>query len=230
MDLLELNKILSGDYSGCAEIKKPIPKIEVSDVTEFLSVFSVDEYIKSVFDSTENYKQFFEAVPWIKECFETGKAKELFYAAKNGILYDGVPPTVVFLFKKALSTWEYKYVNLALSRIEKKMLTPYLKSGVLPDDVTYKDVLDNLIGKTCKLITSGNPRVDVEGVTELYVPNIDMVALVPTEMITDLTDLSDLNAVEYDKVLGLTVKGQPIRIMAGRVGLTKNDLDLRNCL
>ena len=110
------------------------------------------------------------------------------------------------------------------------MFPPYLKPGILRGDTTYKDVIENILGHACKLLTTSELCVDVSGVSELYVPNIDAVALVPTEMLDGITDLDDYRSVVYDKNIGLTIKGQTIRTMGGRVGLTKNDLDLRGCL
>lgn len=230
MNFLELNRVITGNYDGCAESKRGPIFVTKEEVQEFLGIFYVDPYIKSVFDATENYQQFYDTFPWFKKVFEAVKAKELFYAAKCETIYEGVPPTIVFLFKKALMQYEYKFANLALNRIDRRLLEPYMKSGVLNSEVTYKDVIENIIGKSVKLITASSPCVDVDGVSELYVPNIDAVALVPTDMLKDISDLEDYNSVVYDKGVGLTVKGQPIRTMGGKVGLTKNDLDLRNCL
>lgn len=230
MNLLELNRILSGNYGDIPEVKKDTPIVTKEEVYQFLSMFSVDDFIKTVFDKTENYVQFYNYFPWMKNCFEPGKPKELFYAAKCGMIYENVPPTMVFLLKKAMATFEYKYPNLAISRLERKMFPPYLKPGILRNDTTYKDVIENILGRACKLITASELCVDVSGVSELYVPNIDAVALVPTEMLDGITDLDDYRSVAYDKNIGLTIKGQTIRTMGGRVGLTKNDLDLRGCL
>lgn len=230
MNLLELNRIFSGNYEGCQESKKGLVTVNKDEVQEFFSLFTVNPEIKTVFDGTENYMQFYEHFPWIKKCFPVNKAKELFYAAKCEMIYEDVPPTVVFLLRKALATFEYKYVNLAVSRVERKMLEPYLKTNILEDGTVYKDVIDNIVGTSSKLLTPAVPCVDVEGVSELYVPNIDAVALVPTDMLEGITDLEDFRSVEYDKVFGLMIKGQIIRTMGGRTGLTKNDLDLRGCL
>lgn len=230
MNFLELNRVISGNYDGRPESKRGPIFVTKEEVQEFLNIFYTDTFIKSVFDATENYQQFYDTFPWFKKVFEPVKAKELFYAAKCEMIYENVPPTVIFLMRKALMQFEYKYANVALNRLERKMLEPYMKVGVLPADTTYKDVIENIIGKSVKLITASSPCVDVEGVSELYVPNIDAVALVPTDMLRDISDLEDFNSVVYDKEVGLMVKGQPIRTMGGKVGITKNDLDLRNCL
>ena len=230
MNFLELNKVISGNYEGRPESKRGPISVTKEEVQEFLSIFYTDDFIKSVFDATENYQQFYDALPWFKKVFEPSKAKELFYAAKCEMIYEGVPPTVIFLIKKALLQFEYKYINVALNRLERKMLEPYMKYGVLSDGVTYKDVIENIMGKSVKLITESSLCVDVDGISELYVPNIDAVALVPTDMLKDISSLEDYRSVSYDKEIGLTVKGQPIRTMGGRVGITKNDLDLRSCL
>lgn len=230
MTLPELNRIISGNYTDCPEVKKGAVVVTQEEVKEFINIFSVNDYIRDVFNQTENYIQFYDIFPWFKKVFPAVKAKELFYAAKCEMIYEGVPPTVVFLLKRALANFEYTYVNLAISRIERKMLSPYMKVGALSGDITFKDVIENIIGKSCKLITDASPCIDVNGVSELYVTNIDAVALVPTDMLGGITSLEDFQSVEYDKAVGLKLKGQLIRTMNGKVGITKNDLDLRGCL
>lgn len=230
MTLLELNEVLRGNYDGQEETKRGVPTVEQKEVEEFLKMFSIEESIKTVFDMTENYVEFYNVFPWMKLCFSPIKAKELFYAAKTEILYQDVPPTIIFLFKKAIQQFEGKYVNLAISKIERKMLYPYLKDGILPDDITYNDVLDNIVGRKVKLIRESCPCVNVDGVTELYVSNVDSVALVPTEMLAEVTDLEGLVSAYYDKEKGIMIKDIPIRTFGGRIGLTRNDFDLRSCL
>lgn len=230
MTILELNKVISGNYDGMPVATKEPVLITEEDVILFLSTFSVDDYVKSVFEATENYIQFYECLPWLKKCFDPSKAKEVFYAAKCGILYDGVPPTVIFLLKKALAEYEYKYANLAISLLNRNMLIPYLKEGILPTGTSYRDVVSNIVGRSVKLITASNLCVDVNGVSELYVPNTDQIALVPTDMLEGVSDLDDLRTVEFVPELGITIKGIPIRTLGGRMGLTRNDFDLRGCL
>ena len=87
MNLLELNRIFSGNYEGCQESKKGLVTVTKDEVQEFFSLFTVNPTIKTVFDGTENYMQFYEHFPWIKKSFPANKAKELFYWLQLKLLH-----------------------------------------------------------------------------------------------------------------------------------------------
>lgn len=229
MTLLEINKKICGRFTDIPEEQKKSTSrlATVKDLNLFNSLLSSDQGERDCLGITESYKEFYEAFEKFRIMIPDDVKEDVFYAAKMNIIYEGIPMRLVYLIHKAML--KYKNLNVAIRSIKENVLAKYLEPGVLPEGITVKDVIETYTGKEAKLITESCYKVDYDGYSEVYVANTDRVALLPSDIADSFRSLDDLRSIYFDEEKGLMFGDMPIRILGGRVGISFDEYDYRDC-
>lgn len=226
MNLLELNeKLLVGKKKAVK-----VPKITDSHLTEFKSLLAISRNMSSNFEVLEDANAFFKMFPDVKKLIGAKLCVEVFYACKLGYMYEGIPNKLLYILTKALNQNNREFVNLALNSAV-NLLKPYADSSFTCGEevVTTKDVIENIVGHSVQLITSSTPKVKLRGYYEVYIPNVERIALFPID-IGDMLSYADCERLSFDIGKGIMLDDVPVRILNNRIGVTKDDFDLRDCI
>jgi len=229
MTLLEINRAIEGRSSKKeAEIQyKEIDNL-FEQVQNLQLTMQVDNGIKSRFDLTESANEFYKACPLAKKIVEKDALSEAFYALKAGFYFEGIPSKLTYILSKAIKMYETP--NRAVSAISLAVLGNYLGNGALAEGHTIKEVINNILGVEYKTLTRARRAAKYNDVFEVYVENVDRVLVLPASYEQFLESRTDLETVTYDKEKGVLMCGVPLRIYGGRIGITTDDFDLRECI
>lgn len=223
MTFVEMNKqILRGSKEECS-----YPVVSLSEINKLHDILSINAKLKDAFDATEDGNYFFKTFPEIGKMLDKHVLIDVFYAYKMGKYYHGVPNKLIFILRKAFEAYGTKHVNKALESCT-ALLKPYIgciyKSS--EGDYTIKDIIDNLCGYSTTLLTDANLKCDVgDNLYEVYISNVDRVAIIPRDIAERLSYEDCLN-LEYSPELGIHLKGTPLRTIGGRFGVLFDDFDL----
>lgn len=194
----------------------------------FKSLLAVDNVYSSGFEETESYIEFFETFSVFRDLLPKEVREDVFYSVKLGYSFTDIPARLVYIIKKAIS--EYDSPNLALINVNINTWGRFLKKGTLPEGVTIKTVVENVLGHEYTAISSFNRKAKYRDWYEIYVENIDTVILVPEPIANLIDSLDDLKHLEYIQDKGICLYEKPIRVLSNYIGLTKSDLDLRKVI
>lgn len=227
MDLLQLNSIFDGKYTE--ELKKTDKNrtITIDDFNKFRELLSINESFQSGLRLTDSSTEYFEAYDLLNMVVADEIKEDLFFTAKLGYFYEGIPSKIVYLLQKAIRS--YNTPNNAISSLDIGRVGRFLKKGSLPDGVTLKQIMENIIGSEFQLLTKYRRSVQFKDSVEIYVENTDRVLVLPKDIAVLIESAEDLASVEYVKGVGVCVHGIPIRTLGGKIGLTLNEYDLREC-
>ena len=192
-----------------------------------------------VFESTDDSNSFFAVCPGVKKIVGAFKSVECFYATKLGYYMKNVPMRLVYILNKLNISHQAKYVNVALNSAI-PLLSNYAKCKYTAEDGTeldIKSVIENVYGRSIKLINSSMRKVEYDDAVELYVPDekgkAGRVALLCPSMAKMLSP-EDCEKVYYNHSLGITLRTNngeiPIRTLGNRLGITRDEFDLRECI
>lgn len=227
MQIIKVNNMLEGRELPDVKARRPVENLE-DKLTEFKEILSAFDSIAARFRSTESSSEFLSACPIITTFLgKKDVVEEVFYAMKNGYIYQGVPAKLTYLVKKALQL--YDTPNKAISMISQSSLLPYLRKETLPMGITVKAVIDNICGYETKLLLDSVRAVTNQSCIEVYVPNVDTVLVLPMEYTSVIQSREDLETVAMTPE-GVTIRGHLFRTMFGKTGITKSDFDLRECI
>lgn len=227
MTLFELTKVIGGKYPKDITPLRYV-SIEQQELNEFFDMLNINEIYKRGLESTERPGEFYNAFALFDEVIVKDKKEELFYAAKLGYFYSGVPSKLVFILKKAVDMTGSP--NLAIEALNTPSTVEYLCRSSVECDVTVYQIMCNLFGKSFKLLTSARRRAKFNDWWEYYIPDKDRVCLVPDDIAQGLSSREDLSNLSYDSKKGVCVYEQPLRLMKGHLGVIKNDFDLRGII
>ena len=225
MNLVEMNEaILTGSKK-----QQKVPVFNQEQLIGFKKLLKVSNVIEGVYEETEDSNSFFSMFPDIKKVAGGSVSVEMFYAAKTGFYYPGVPARLIYILNKLFAGGKYESINASLNSAI-KLLQLYCKSSWKygEETVTMKDVIENITGKSVTLLTVSVPKTDANGVYEVWVPNVERVALLPQHIYEKLS-YQDCEKIEYTPD-GLSLNGMLLRTFSDRLGITKSDFDLRECL
>lgn len=227
MNLLELNDaILYGEKT-----KIVTPKLSQDMLSTFQSLISSGQRIRMFYDQTDDVNSFFSLFPDVKQIVGTRVCVECFYACKLGYFMEGVPTKLTYIVQKMLSGEDNKlYVNRSMNAAV-QLLTPYsnCEYEIAGECYTMKDVVENVVGSPIKLINSSVRKVKVRDVWEVFVPDANRVALLPDGIGSSLS-MDDCENLRYVRDLGIALNDIPIRTLGNRVGIVRDDFDLRECV
>ena len=228
MTILEINRIVEGKYPSDAKPGKPEKTATLEQLEEFKLLLSINDAYLQKLNQTEVAKEFYTACPLLDAVVEDDLKEDLFYATKLGFMYTGIPSKLVFLLKKGLKLVETP--NRVIECMDMRLFGKYLKPGVLPEGITIKQILSNLIGTDYKTLTKARRKVKYKDFYEVYVDNTDRVVLLPECIAEQVDSSTDLKNVNYQKDIGVCVYNMPLRTFAGKLGITKDEYDLRECI
>lgn len=227
MNLLQLNEIFEGKYVDELKKSEVIKTITENDLNEFRELLSISDSFSEGLNLTESYAEYFQTYEILGKSVNEDLKEDLFYAAKLGFFYEGIPSKIVYLLRKSLR--KYNTPNNAISALDVRSISRYLKKGSLPEGVTLKMIMENIIGREFETITQYRRSVHFKEVTEVYVQNTDRVLVLPKELAVFVESQKDLESVQYVKNIGVCVHDIPIRTLGGKIGITFNEYDLREC-
>lgn len=237
MNLIELNSVLCGNYKEELKRKVDFEKTMATteDINLFKSLLAIHDYYRDGFASTEVSEEFYEAYEMFRDMIPKEKQTDVFYATKMSYILEGVPSKLAYLLRKAIRSDKTEEnlprgVNEAILSIGYTSWGKFLKKGSLAGDLTVKDVIDVIVGRDCTLISDSVRKVVYEDYAEIYVQNVDRVVLVPKDIADQINSMEDLCNIQYKQGVGVCVGDFPLRIMNGRIGVTKNEFDLRECI
>ena len=230
MNLLKLNHIIEGYYEE-ELTQKTIDLYRIGTEEEhiqFKNILNVSNIYTSNMNMTEDYKEFFQAFELFRNVFPENLQEDIFYAAKLGFHFKGVPSKLVYLLKKSIST--YTSPNVAVSAINRMAWGRFLKRGSIQDGITIKTVIDNLLGEAYTPLSEHRRKVKYRDWYEVYVENVDRVVLLNEEIARSIDSLDDLRNVKFSEEKGVLVYDSPLRVIGPYVGIINDDFDLRKVI
>jgi len=230
MNLLKLNRIIEGNYEE-ELTQKTIDLYCIGtedDHFQFKNILNVSSVYTSNMNMTEDYKEFFQAFDLFRKVFPENLHEDLFYTAKLGFHFKGIPSKLVYLLKKSISI--YTSPNVAVNAINRMAWGRFLKRGSIPEGVTIKTIIDNLLGEAYMPLSEHRRKVKYRDWYEVYVENVDRVVLLNEEIATSVDSLDDLRNVKFSEEKGVLVYDSPLRAMGPYVGIINNDFDLRKVI
>jgi len=176
LSLIELAPYIKGDMilPGAKEYKS----IEHMQLQEFVDKLEQYPIAKNIFNELESSTDFFKICTDFAVWFKKSEHTDLFYAAKCGYMFNGVPPKLVYMLQLALK--DYNAPNLAIKYLNKNTLTHCFQKGAFGDKISLYTIIANMIGKSYVLFDENNFKNPCGDFTEVYIPTEDMVALLPT--------------------------------------------------
>lgn len=225
MNLLEMNdKILvpKKKVTKVAEIKQ-------DKLVDFKTLVAMSKMTESAFDVLEDANAFYKMFPDIKKLIGANICVEVFYACKLGYYYEGIPTKLLFILNKTVKVNGREHINKALNPavtlLRSYVDNAYQYSG---EKITVKDVLENIIGEPVALLTTSELKVKSSDCWEVYIKDAERVALLP-EDIASMLSYSDCEKLSFDIGKGIMLEDIPVRTLNNRLGITRDDFDLREC-
>lgn len=226
MDLLELNsKILSRK-----RVEVTPAEFTDDDVKLFTELIGTSPQMLNVFQGVEDSSIFYKTYPDMRKIFGTAKSVEMFYAIKSGSYVKGVPAKLVYIIDKMFKEYDKGFINCAINAAV-PLLAPYASDVYIVGDTKHKlrTLLEGAVGRDIKLITDECRKVDYDDYSEVYIPDVKRVAVLPKD-IADAITLPDCEKLNYNPKLGVCLADIPLRGFNGRLGITTDDFDLRECI
>lgn len=220
MTILEMAAYVNGDVFT-RECKPPVrctPEMYARVVREAVS----SETFEQVIGVVDTYDGFAMLEVDVAKSMPTSEREEMFYCLKNGGYSQDVPAKCLYVLRTLFN--QYGSVSLALKALPANMFKVFFQKNYL-NDCSMRDVIKSLIDPDYEPFTTANLRIKHEQYDEIYVIDQDMVALLPKDISSKLTD-TDISRVTLTKQ-GLAVNGLVLRIMAGHYGAVNSTYDLR---
>lgn len=237
MNLADFNNRISEDVDQLELLK--VPPITNANVKTFLSTIAASNSVVSVFKATDNVASFYDKCK-VADAIEIGEDVaptaterraaliEIFYAAKLGYYLKGVPSRLVYILHKAKEMGWTPYVNRQLERVLPLIQTYAEKYFEGTEKYNVQDVINSEWRINANLLTNVNFKIEYEDGWEVWLPKVERVAVLPKDM-GEMLSFKDCERIEYDTRNGLTLDGTPLRVLGARIGVTKDDFDLREC-
>lgn len=227
MNLVELNDKMLHNSERRVWKAEPITQ-DVLD--EFRRLVNASKGVKEFYDSVEDSAVFMQVYPSFKKIYGATKASELFYVSKLGYYYQGVPAKLLYSLMKLLRECGKTHINDTLSR-GVSLLAPWVGYAFVVDgeEITLKELIESICNTPIKLLTSAVPKVKSADCYEVWVPNVERVALIPGD-IANMLPFAECEKIEFKKELGLVIGDTVVRSFNNRLGITKDDFDLRECI
>lgn len=186
-----------------------------------------DVIAKQFFDTYESYRDFYKTAIDFKNLIPKEHQMEVFYAAKLGKYYPGIPSFCVYMVKRA---WEESngIPNLIPKLLPSVLLNDVFKKGYFLGATTLRDVICNVCTPNYVPLSKTHPKNKVDDFTEVYIESTDMVAALPNKIADSLDDNSIAKIVVGPN--GLETQGVLLRTMCNYVGAINSTYDLRQLI
>lgn len=192
------------------------------EVQDFKKLLLLSPAIEKNFLSTSSAVEFFKSAPELQKGLSKIKKMDLFYAAKSDMLLEKVPSYIVYFINQAYK--KCNYPNLTVSRLSLSLIKEFI--SMLPEGISLLNVLENIAGQRAELFNSAVRKTEFKGVYELYIPNIDKVAIIPKAIADEINTIDDYQSVQYVKGVGVCLGSIPLRVFNGALGIVCNEFNL----
>lgn len=227
MNLIEMNKIILSNKKKVVSI----PILTQEDVILFKQTLLISKGVSDMFEKTDDSNSFFTVYPDVKKIVGARKCVECFYAVKLGYYVADVPTKLLYILNKLFKDNDILYPNTALNKAT-KYLMPYIKSTFKVSDgtVDVHGVINSVANRHVTLLTDTCLTSTMPGAdTEVFIRNCNRVAILPKSM-AEMLSPSDIESLSFNVEKGIVLGDIPIRTLGNRIGLTKDDFDLRMCV
>lgn len=194
----------------------------IEEVQDFKQLLLLSPAIEKNFLSTSSAVEFFKSAPELQKGLSKVKKMDLFYAAKSDMLLEKVPSYIVYFINQAYK--KCNYPNLTVSRLSLSLIKEFI--SMLPEGISLLNVLENIAGQRAELFNSAVRKTEFKGVYELYIPNIDKVAIIPKAIADEINTIDDYQSVQYVKGVGVCLGSIPLRVFNGALGIVCNEFNL----
>lgn len=237
MKIIEINNIILGNVELPKTHNYDVVIDYTNDILEAIDTFD-GLYNKVHLQKTLSHKEFYESNPildnaitdWYSKSNVRAFKKELFYSMVCGTYIPEVSTelTALFFLTKRASVSP----NKMIAALDKSRMKKYLTQQFHPNKRVMKEVLDKIWGYDVQLLTELRPSVDNNGITEIYIDNINDVLICNNSIRNILVNTEDISKLWYSKEKGIVIgdKQIPLRTLIHPYGITMNDLDLREVL
>lgn len=222
MNLLEFND------ECCKKDKEAFESVAVEqeDVDEYHSVLCTGETIYNVWNTVNSARAFYKMYPDVREYFGS-KAIELFYTSKLNYKIEGIPAYIVYILQTAIGLHKgtphpNKILNSCFHLLTNEVKFTY-------NGLTIDRILAGLISKDVTLLTTAVNKAKDGEVYEVYIKSEQQVAILP-KAIGDVLTPDDCDNLKFARFRGILINDVPIRTLAGKLGVTKDDFDLTDCI
>lgn len=188
-----------------------------------LEVAACSDTFAATVQYCETPKDFYRLEPDIEAFIPLSEREEVFYCLKNEMYSPAVPAKCIYYIKKIYNM--YNIPSLVWKCLPVATLTIFFQGNYLDQGLTLKDVINSFCDSNYVPLSTQNLSSKIKDGTEIYVPNTDMVAVVPTNIANKLS-YDDLHKVQY-VTEGVSVGDSPIRFMSGYHGACRSAYDLR---
>lgn len=190
---------------------------------ELKTQLAMNDLSKRHFDDCENWKEFYKKEPDISEHIAPEDRMEAFYANKNEGYSRDVPAFCIYMVRKAYA--EYKLPNLIMRLLPTNMVKEWFAPGYFENGITLRDVICSETLETYRPLSELDLKCQHSTFTEIYVPETDMVAAVPNDIVRFLDD-SSIRSIKVTQS-GLSTNGALLRTMGTYYGAVNSIYDLR---
>lgn len=176
----------------------------------------------SMISMIEDYRDFMHLEPDIANLFPISEREEMFFCLKNGGYCTDVPAKCIYTFKKLFD--QYGSVSIALKALPVNTFKVFFQKNYL-NNCTMRDVIKNFIDPDYEPLSAARLRLSHDTYDEVLVLEKDMIALLPKDIASKLSD-KDLAGITLGKD-GLEIDGLLLRFMGGHYGAINSNYDLR---
>lgn len=208
-----------------ADTVKKVPEVTDEMRQTWREVLSAIPTVRQRFELYDEDKDFFGEFPDFEK---SGiKSQELFYQNKLGYFIEGVPSKIVYILQKAIKELGSDEPNTTLYSVYGILLPfAYDKYNHKGTEMNLLDIVYAVFKHKFEPLTN---RRKSSG-DEYYVYDSNLIAILPK----DIQESVKGYEIKFDKKVGLYIEvdGERtlLRTMNKRIGVTRNDLDLRESL
>lgn len=193
------------------------------DFNRWVDIMRVNEMADRFIKLTESVTQFFAIERDIAELVPKKEREEMFFSMRNGLASPCIPAKCIYYIKKAYD--KYKICNLITKLIPERELNVMLSKNYIGGGFTLADVIRQFCDEHYNPVSNHNLSVDFGEFHEVYIPDTDMIAAIPSKIASGLSH-EDICNIHLD-TFGLELNGSYIGLMAGYNGACNSKYDLR---
>lgn len=219
VNALEWGKLFNGEWESDSFSLQY--RAKPSDYENWAKLLKSSITAEDVLSRTESASEFFRIEQDLALLIPQKQRTEFFYSLKNGFVAPGCPAQFIY-FAKAIYA-KYHICNLIGPLLPRDVKQSIHRGGYFGSGYTARDAVCNFINPDFRPITEVEPIVKIGSWYEAYVPAIDMVVALPTE-IGKLLQAQELSQITYDPGVGLMLGDRPLSSLGTEVPTSVYDL------
>lgn len=214
--------------TGAKAPSNSVEHVQVDEevLRQFVDALASYKTGEMIFTSCFSHTDFFDTAVDFKHLVPKEQRAEVFYTAKLKQYSPQVPAMCLYVLQQIWATC-HGIPNLVTKQLSAPYYMQFCAPGYLKD-LTLGDVIRNVCTEEYTPLSETNLKNKLKEFTEIYVVETDMVAALPHE-IGDVLSSNDIPEITLTPN-GLSCKGQLLRTMSGKFGITNSTYDLRNVI